>query len=137
MCSRLAAHLAPASDEEIAAAFGMLRLQFPVRDVEAGEAKAMARGFLIALRGSPTYALDEAMDRILRCRAGLNPDYMPTGPRIRQIVDEISLPARWHAVQLRRLLDAEVEREISAEERARVASRFRELLPAAGERRAG
>lgn len=130
MCSRLAAHLAPASDEEIATAFAMLRLQFPARDMDAGEARAVARGFLMAMRGVPAFALEEAVVRILSCQAGINPDFMPTGPRVRQIADEISIKARWHAVQLRRLLEAEVEREIPEDERARVASRLRGLLSA-------
>lgn len=128
MSYRLASHLAPASDEEIAAAFGLLRHQFPARDMEAGEARAVARGFLMAMRGVPAFALEEAVGRILSCQAGINPDFMPTGPRMRQIADEISLKARWHAVQLRRLLEAEVEREVPEDERARVASRLRGLL---------
>ena len=83
MCSHLAAHLAPATDEEIAAAFGLLRHQFPTRDMEAGEARAIARGFLMALRGAPAFALEEAVGRILSGRAGINQDFMPTAPRVR------------------------------------------------------
>lgn len=120
MASRLETHLAPASDEEIGSAFAMIRLQFPAKDVGAGAARAVARGFLLALRGAPAFALECAVERILSGQAGINPDFMPTAPRVRQIADEISRPARWHAVQLRRLLEAEIEPEPSPEARERV-----------------
>lgn len=128
MCSRLAGHLAPASAEEIGTAFAMLRAQFPAADVEPGQARAVARGFLMALEGAPAFALDEGVRRVLRGRAGLPSGFMPTAPQFRQLTDDISRPARWYARQLRFLLDAEVEREVSAEERARVAARFKEIM---------
>lgn len=130
MCSRLAGHLAPASAEEIGTAFAMLRVQFPARDVEEGQARAAAKGFLVAMEGVPAFALDEAVRRVLRGKAGLPAGYMPTAPQLRQLVDDLSRPARWHARRLRFLMEAEVERDVSPEERERVAARFREFLAA-------
>lgn len=141
MSSRLAAHLAAASAEEIAGAYGLLRVQFPAADMDAGQARAVAKGFLLALEGVPAFALEEAVSRVLRGRAGINPGFMPTAPQLRQIVDDVSRPARWHLVQLQRLLAAPIEKAVTEEERARVTARFKQIVwtgrdPFASERRA-
>lgn len=129
MSSRLAGQLAPASPADIGAALALLQCAFPAAAMDPVAAKANVRAYALALEGVPAFALDEAARRILRGEAGLKHAFMPTPPQLRDIANEVSRPARWHAVQLRRLLDAEIERQVSDEERARVAARFRELLP--------
>ena len=106
----------------------MLRAAFPAADVEPGQARAVVRGFLMALEGVPAFALDEGVRRVLRGQAGLPAGFMPTPPQFRQVVDDISLPARWYARRLRFLLEAPVEREVSPEERARVAALLRGIV---------
>lgn len=129
MSSRLAQHLAPASPADIGAVLALLQCAFPAAAMDAVTARAHVRAYALALEGVPAFALDEAARRILRGEAGLKHAFMPTPPQLRDTANEASRPARWHAVQLRRLLDAEVEREVSEEERARVVARFREILP--------
>lgn len=109
----------------------VLQAQFPVRETDDASAAVRAEGYLLALDGVPLFALREAVRLVLSGKAeGISPKWMPTSAQLRELTDKLSLPARWHAVQLRRLLEAEVEREIPEDERARVASRLRGLLTA-------
>ncbi len=110
MCSRLERHLGPAAPKEIGVAFAVLQSAFPAARLEDAEASANARAYLIALEGVPAFAVDEAARRILRGEAGIDRRFMPTPPELRALVDRLSLPARAHRVQLRRLLEAQVER---------------------------
>lgn len=118
MCSRLEAHLHPASDEELGVTFAMLQSAFPAGNLAEGEARANARAYMIALEGVPSFALAEAVRLILRGEAGLDRRFMPTPPELRALVDRLSLRARAHRVQLRRLLEAEVEPTVQAGPRA-------------------
>lgn len=129
MSSRLAQHLAPASPAEVGAALAILQCSFPMTITDPTAAKANVRAYAMALEEVPAFALEEAVRRVLKGEAGLKGSFMPTPPQLREVANDASRPARWHAVLLRRLLEAEVEREISEEERARVAARFRTLLP--------
>lgn len=128
MCSRLAQHLAPASVDDIATFVANLHANFNAPALDDVPAKARGKGYLIALEGAPAFALEEAYGRLLRGTAGLSSTFMPTAPELRALIDKITLPARAHVTQLRRLLEAGVEREISDEERAAVAARFKTLL---------
>ena len=132
--ARLTKHLAPAEAAEIAKCVAVLQAQFPGRETDAASAAARAEGYLLALEGVPLFALREAVRLVLSGKAeGFSSKWMPTSAQLRELADRLSLPARWHAVQLRRLLEAEVEREISAQERSRVAARFRHILSLAEE----
>lgn len=107
--SRLGAHLQPASVDDLGTGLAMLQAQFPSQDVDKVTAKVRVQGYLMALDGVPAFALDEAIKRVLQRKVpDLEPKFMPTAPQLRGLVDEISLPARWHAAQLRMLLDAKV-----------------------------
>jgi len=117
---RLGFHLAPASAAEVGKCVAVLQAQFPVREIDEGTAAARAEGYLMALDGVPLFAIREAVRRVMRGEAGLNPSYMPKAPELRALVDQISLPARAHRVHLRRLAEAKVERTTTPEERARV-----------------
>jgi hypothetical protein len=117
---RLGSHLVPALGAEIGKCVAVLQAQFPAREIDEGTAAARAEGYLMALDGVPLFALREAVKRAMRGEAGLNPSYMPKAPELRALVDRLSLPARAHRVHLRRLLEAEVERTPTPEERARV-----------------
>lgn len=118
MCSRLEGHLHPASDEELGVTFAMLQSAFPAANLADGEARANARAYMLALEGTPAFALEEAMRRVLRGEAGIDRRFMPTPPELRALVDRLSLPARAHRVRLRRLLEADVERRAPAGPRA-------------------
>ncbi|MFG1454560.1 hypothetical protein V5F44_20260 [Xanthobacter sp. V2C-8] len=114
MCSRLEAHLRPASDDDLGVGFAMLQAAFPAANLAEGEARANARAYMIALDGVPSFALAEAVRLILRGEAGLDRRFMATPPELRALVDRLTLPARAHRVQLRRLLEAQVERAVPA-----------------------
>ena len=129
MSSRLAQHLAPASPADIGAVLALLQCAFPAAPMDPVAAKANVRAYAMALEEVPAFALEEAVRRVLKGEAGLKGSFMPTPPQLREVANDASRPARWHAVLLRRLLEAEVEREITEEERACVAARFRTLLP--------
>jgi ribosomal protein L17 len=117
---RLGSHLVPASAADVGRSVAVLQAQFPAREIDEGTAAARAEGYLMALDGVPLFAIREAVKRFMQSDAGLNPSYMPKAPELRALVDRLSLPARAHRVHLRRLLEAEVERTPTPEERARV-----------------
>lgn len=128
---RLSLSLAPAGVDLVGVMVARLQAAFPSAGLDPATAEANAESYLIALEGVPAFALDEACRRILQRKVpSLNAKFMPTAPELRALVDEISLPARWHLKELQRLLSAEVERDVSPEERERVAARFREFLAA-------
>lgn len=107
--ARLEPRLAPASVAEIGKWCAVLQAQFETAEKDPDIAAARAEGLLIALEGVPLFALQEAVRRIMQDRAGLDRRFMPKGPELRALVDEIAQPARAYRVQLRRLLDARVE----------------------------
>lgn len=135
---RLAQHLGSASAAEIGKCIAILQAQFREREVDDGSAAARAEGYLMALEGVPLFALREAVRRVMRADAGLNTSFMPKAPEMRALVNEIAQPARFHLVQLRRLLEAKVERAPSERDRERVremaASLAAALAPREGEK---
>lgn len=67
------------------------------------------RQYANALEGVPLWALREVIGNISRGSVpGLNPDFMPTAPRIRQLVDERTERSDLEAREIRTLLDAPV-----------------------------
>ncbi len=110
MCSRLASRLAPASADELAAFVVTLQEQFPNQDVDDDAMRRRQEGYLLALDGVPAFALGEAYRRIMQRRVpGLSAKFMPTGPELRDLLDQIAAPAREFRGSLHRLLNAHVE----------------------------
>lgn len=118
-CSRLEVHLVPADAAEVARCVAILQAQFRDREVSEDVATARAEGYLMALDGVPAFALRELVRLVVSGQEeSLSPKYMPTSAELRRLVDRLSLPARGHRLQLRRLLEAEVERAAPAGPRA-------------------
>ena len=117
---RLAQHLGSASAAEIGKCIAILQAQFREREIDDGSAAARAEGYLMALEGVPLFALREAVRRVMRADAGFNTSFMPKAPEMRAFVNQIAQPARFHLVQLRRLLEAKVERAPNEQDRERV-----------------
>lgn len=116
--SRLAAHLGAADPAEVAKCVAILQAQFPVRETSDVSAAARAEGYMLALEGVPLFAMKEAVRRVLKGEVpDISPKFMPTSAQLRDLVNRISLPARAHAVQMRRLLSAEVEKPVAREGR--------------------
>lgn len=138
MAARLDAHLSGSSTDDVVSAVAQMRVVLPTSGLDEGQAAAAGRAYLIALEGAPRFALQEAVRLVLRGEAGLDHRFMPTPPELKALVDRLSLPARAHRVQLRRLLKARVERVPTEEERAKVkeltASLVASLAPKEGER---
>lgn len=108
MEARLGERLQPATDEQVAVTYSVLKSAFPGARLEPEEARANAAAYLMALDGVPAFALEEAVKQVLRGNAGINRSFMPTAPELRAIADRLALPARAHAVALRRLQEASV-----------------------------
>jgi hypothetical protein len=138
--SRLSDCLLPAPPAEIGKWCCVLQSALNAANLDPVMAAANAEAYLIALDGAPAFALEEAAKRVLRGKAGLSRAFVPTAPELRGLVDEISLPARWYALRLRRLLDAEVEREPerpSVDRASQIAAAAIAALPAVTRRRPG
>lgn len=119
ICSRLDRHLSDADAPEVAKCIAVLQAQFPARETDDQSTAARAEGYLLALDGVPLFALREAVRLVLSGKAeGVNTRWMPTSAQIRELADRLALPAKAHRVQLRRLLEAEVERAAPAGPRA-------------------
>lgn len=110
MCSRLASRLGPASADELAAFVVTLQDNLAERAEDDDTLRRKQEGYLIALDGVPSFALDEAYRRIMQNQApGISKTFMPKGPELRALLDEIAEPARTFRGQLYRLLAAKVE----------------------------
>lgn len=109
-CSSLATRLGPASTDDLAAFVVMLQEQFPSQDVDDDTMRRRQEGYLLALDGVPAFTLGEAYRRIMQRRVpGLSAKFMPTGPELRDLLDQIAAPAREFRGKLHRLLNAQVE----------------------------
>ncbi|MET3352357.1 UNVERIFIED_ORG: hypothetical protein ABID33_000240 [Xanthobacter viscosus] len=110
MCSRLASRLGPASTDELAAFVVTLQDNLAERVEDDDTLRRRQEGYLISLDGVPAFALHEAYRRIMQRKVpGFSPRFMPKGPELRQLLDEIAEPARTFRGQLHRLLAAKVE----------------------------
>ncbi len=103
-----------------------LTAAFPsLRGAGAADAQAMVSQYATALQRLPLWAIREVCGEIVRGTVpGLNPDFPPTAPRIRQLVDERTERADFEAKQIREVLDAPVVPADNPE----VAERTRKLI---------
>lgn len=73
------------------------------------DVQVTVRQYATALASVPLWALREVCADVLRGSvAGLNPDFMPTAPRMRQLVDDCMERSDMEARQIREVLDAPV-----------------------------
>lgn len=107
--ARLVQCLKPATSDEAAAFVVWVQDQFGTPDMDQDALRRRQEGFLIALEGVPSFALDEACRLILQKKAGFDPRYMPKAPELRGLLDRITANAAAHRVQLYRLLQAKVD----------------------------
>ncbi len=129
--------LAAAGPAEIATCVSIVRAGLRSKQSDEVSEAAGAEVFMMVLQGLPAFALREAALRIVAGKAGLSQTFVPTAAEMRKVAVEIMANARWHAKRLELLLAAEIEREITDEERARVAARFKSLLAGAPEAQQG
>lgn len=87
-----------------------LTTAFPsLRGTGAADAQAMVAQYATALQGLPLWAIREVCGEIVRGTVpGLNPDFPPTAPRVRQLVDERTTRSELEAKQIREVLEAPV-----------------------------
>lgn len=124
---RLNSRLFPASAAEVGQVVGMVRSCLRSRASDAVASEAEVAGFMLALSDLPSFALNEAARRLICGEAGLSRTFAPTPAELRGLTVEIRAPAKWHAMQLGKLLIAEV---IPVEKRASP-EQIRELMSSA------
>lgn len=120
--------LQPAAKRELGSIVTRLLSSYPADGASEATARARAENWMIALDGLPAWAVDAAHRKWMRGEVpGVNPDFEPKPPRFRQVATALLGPVLERRNQLSMLLKAEVEPEISTEERSRVSSRLDEL----------
>lgn len=86
---------------------GMVRACLRSRASDGVETEAEVAGFMMALGDLPAFALNEAARRVICGDAGgLSRTFVPTPAEMRALAVEIRGPAKWHAMQLEKLLIA-------------------------------
>lgn len=125
--SHLRSLLAPAAPAEVATCIAIVRAGLRSKQSDETSESAGAEVFMMVLQGLPAFALREAARRIVMGDAGLSLIFVPTAAEMRHVAVSLMANAKWHAKRLELLLGAEVQREISDEERERVAARFSAL----------
>ena len=136
----LVAHLAnldramqPATMEEAATHFTALLVSFPAQQMGQEAAKAKAQAYFIALEGLPKWAISGACRKWLRGEVedlkDVNLAFAPSPPQMRRLADTLVRDVAWHAVLIRRLLDAKVLPVRSEVECAAMAARLATILP--------
>ena len=100
----------PATCDEIEVEIAKHMTAYPSSHAAALTAiKVTVRQYANALDGVPLWVLREVLGNISRGSVpGLNPDFMPTAPRIRQLIDERTERPDLEAKDIRALLDAPV-----------------------------
>lgn len=114
--------------DEIATCVGIVHAGLRKKKADDETEVAGAEVFMMVLQGLPAFALEEAARRIVMGEAGLSKAFVPTPAEMRGVTLTLMGNARWYAKQMELLLSAEVERDISEEERERISARFHDLL---------
>lgn len=128
MVSHCAALLLPATKRELGAAVMKLLVNYPQDGASEAVLTARAETWIEALDGLPAWAVDAARRKWMRGEVeGVNPDFAPKPPRLRQIAVDLMGPVHERRNRLTLLLKAEPEAEVPADERARVAAKFAEF----------
>lgn len=106
--SLLRASVRQAAVDEIESEVAKLMTGYPSqRTVSKADAMLMAREYSEALRGVPIWAVALACKDISRGSIPeLNPDFPPSAPRLRQIVDEYVSPVHVEARSIKAVLNA-------------------------------
>ena len=92
------------------------------------EAQILVRKYVQAMTGLPTWAIEQACEDILKGGVvGVNPDFAPTAARLRFVANGHVSGIHREMNQLREVLQAASELEMSAEARARIIRGFDEL----------
>lgn len=129
LIAELEASLTAASEREIGTEFVKLLMAFPAQQLSETTARLRADAYFEALGDLPSWALRAACHRWLRGDVGdVHLAFAPSPPQLRKTATEEMLPCRAQLVRLRRLLDAQVLKERSAEDRAAMAQRIAGLV---------
>ncbi|WP_081761414.1 hypothetical protein [Methylopila sp. 73B] len=94
---------------------------FPRQATNADAGDAKGEGYAIALDDLPSWAVRRAVGFWLRSEHGAgreNYAFAPSPPELRRLALIAAAPVRGDLMRLRRLLSAEVERDITDKERA-------------------
>lgn len=122
----LARSLIPASEKTIQGVVTMMRVAFPAQAMTADEKRITLKVYASALARFPEWAIEQAAQRFLDGSKGNT--FCPTPPELAAECQNIV--AMFHAehAQIGEVLSAEVYREASDEEKARVQAGFDQLL---------
>lgn len=122
------AALAMTSSDRMAVAITELEVCFPAGARTEQESKARANGFRKALSDIPAWAIEAACTAWLRGEVdGGASRYAPNPPELRKVCLQKMAPMMREKRMLERVLAAEVERELTDEEKSRHGERMAKL----------
>lgn len=122
----LASGLTAAEPEAISRCITSLGVVLPSRSTNAEAAKMELALTVEALKAFPEWAVANVCRRYLDGRLG-NGRYAPTPPELAKACRELIAPFQAEAAKIQRILNAQVYREPTEEERARVQAKVDEL----------
>lgn len=119
--------LKPADEPVITRAVATLRAAFPAANDGHENAVLTVRLYVSALNGFPEWAVSEACRKALEGRLGSNPGFAPTPPQLAQGCRELVAKFIDERGKIERVLNAEVARHTTPEDRARAVERWEEM----------
>lgn len=126
--AELAGSVSRTDPREIVERIARLFMRFPSSRLPDDVAKATLSAYAQDLSGFPLWAIDRAFMAVISGQAGGSKAFVPSSLELRAACDKAMQPIRDEVADISKILDAETYREPTADEKARVAAQFRELV---------
>lgn len=123
-------YLSPADRREVAPIVARLFMAFPGERLSRDEAAMRGDGYMIALDGLPSWAVDQAATWWLRGERGdgrENYAFAPSPPQLRQLAERATLAARARRYEAVKVLQAREQRAADPAMQARVGDLMADL----------
>ena len=128
--AQLTASLAPGPMHDIQRALLQMFLAFPSSN--GLDMQGAVAAYAAALSIFPAWAVTRACEDVVRGRAGGNKAFAPSAAEVSSHVTGILSDAKREAALIRKVLGAQIYREVSDDEKARVSAAFRALADELG-----
>jgi hypothetical protein len=121
--------LKPADESAIKRSVATMRAAFPAANDGHENAMLTVNLYVAALKGFPEWAINDACRKALTGTLGANPSFAPTAPQLAQACREAAGPYMNERSKIETILNAEIAKHTTVEDRARAVARWEALRP--------
>jgi hypothetical protein len=121
--------LKPADENALKRSIGAMRAAFPAANDGYENAMMTVNLYVAALKSFPEWVVNDACRKALTGTLGANPGFAPTPPQLAQACREIAGPYMAERGKVEAILNAEVAKHTTAEDRARAVARWEAMRP--------